>query len=409
MGLPVLEWQRRREEEDKTMNIDELLAYLEQQETAILDLVRQLDEVQVAFSGQFDRFQADHDATLEHLTEQVVDRLEAAGPNLQAAIHAQLVEEKARIDERRQKVREQYLPQRRQAADRLLAQAQAELADLHTLNPQLDAEEEALKRQQAQLEGRLTELNETIRKQSRGLGVVLRFPAITRTDRERHRVLGKLEAVHESLREVRQQWETQRREVETHQATHRERWQLESIAVGRLQAELDQLDDSERRGDLALRRAVRYVLDHLKEATRASDPEIHARLEEMVELNIQTDSYHEGLASVAGLIALLGGLRSGLQALQQSAEGLKREQQMHRAHLRPLSFALPAQVAEFHRKWPVLAKRFADEAQISAQPAEFAAAVRPLVDGPLSRERIEQQFGALNTMIQQATAKWSGA
>jgi hypothetical protein len=388
------------------MNVDQLLRYLDQQQAAIQALVRQLDEIQVAFSGQFDHFQARHDAKLDRLSDKIVGRLDAAGPDLQAAIRTRATEETQRIDDRRQKIREQYLPQRQQAADQLLSQAQAELADLHALNPQLNAEEETLKRQQAQLEGRLAELNEAIRQQSRGLGVALRFTAITRADRERHRVLGKLDAVHESLYKVRQRWAETRSQIQKRQEEAQNRWQLESIAVGRLQAELDHLDDGERRGDLALRRAIHYVLDHLKQPASFSDAEIEAGLQEMVELNIQTDSYHEGLASVAGLIGLLGGIRSGLQALQQSVEGLKREQQMHREHLRPLSFSLPAGVEEFHRLWPVLAKRFADEVQISKRPADFAATVQPLLEGPLSKESIEAMFEALSTMIHRATARW---
>jgi hypothetical protein len=388
------------------MNVDQVLRYLEDQEKAIQALIDQLDEVQVAFNSKFDEFKARHDATLDRLTDEIARQLHTVGPELRAAIDARLPEEHRQIDERRQTVREKYLPQRQQAADEPLQKAQAELARLRALNPQLDKREDALKAQKAELEARLAELNEEIRQQSRGLGVVRHFLAITRADRERQRIIGKLEMVNQSLHDVRREWELERKKVEDQQFQYQERWQLESVAVARLQSELDQLDDEDRRGDLALRRAIWGVLDDLKQPTPGSDPGLDAGLHEMVELNIQTDAYHEGLASVGGLIGLAGGIRNGLQAVGQSIEGLKREQQMHKAYLKALSFSLPAGVETFHKQWPALTKQFSDEKTIGSHPTEFAVAAEPLLAGSLCQDNIEAMFGELGKMIEQATAGW---
>lgn len=388
------------------MNADKVLRYLDQQQKAIQALIDQLDEVQVAFNAQFDDFKARHDDNLDQLTDRIAGHLEAISPELRAAIDERLPEERRQIEERRQKVREQYLPQRRQAADDLLADAQAELERLRALNPKLDKREERLKRKRAKLEARLAELNEEIRVKSRGLGVVRHFLAITQADRERQQIIGKLEANNESLHEVRREWESKRQEVEEHQADYQERWQLESMAVARLQAELDGLDDEVRREDLALHRAVRHVLDEIKEPLPSADPEIDAGLRDMVQLNIQTDAYHEGLASVGGLIGLAGGVRSGLEAVGQSVDGLRREQRMHSDYLKALSFSLPDRVEDFHEQWPALAKQFTDEEVIGAHPAQFTAAVEPLLEGPLSQASIEAMFGDLAGMIKQATAQW---
>lgn len=296
------------------MKGDQTLRYLETQGEAIDALVRELDEVQVAFNAQFDDFKARHDARLDELTEQVFAALRAGSldPGLRAAIEALLPAERARLEERRQKVRDTYLPQRRQASDEILQQAQAEISALRNLNPRLDREEEELKAEKATLEARLAALNDEIRTKSRGLGVMTNFVSITRADRERQRTIGKLEALAGSLLKVRKEWDEERRTVEEHQAELQDRWQLESIAVARLQAELDQLDDDQAREDLALRRAIRQVLDDLKEPVPAPDPALAAALEDMTVLNVQTDAYHQGLASVGGLIGLLGGIKSGL-------------------------------------------------------------------------------------------------
>ncbi len=390
------------------MKGDQTLRYLETQGEAIDALVRELDEVQVAFNAQFDDFKARHDARLDELTEQVFAALRAGSldPGLRAAIEALLPAERARLEERRQKVREIYLPQRRQAADEILQQAQAEISALRNLNPRLDREEEELKAEKATLEARLAALNDEIRTKSRGLGVMTNFVSITRADRERQRTIGKLEALAGSLLKVRKEWDEERRTVEEHQAELQDRWQLESIAVARLQAELDQLDDDQAREDLALRRAIRQVLDDLKEPVPAPDPALAAALEDMTVLNVQTDAYHQGLASVGGLIGLLGGIKSGLEAIARSVQGLVREQEMHSAYLKPLDFQLSARVDAFHKQWATLKGQFSDEAAIGAHPAAFSAAVRPLLEEPLSQASIEAMFGDLGKMIERASATW---
>lgn len=388
------------------MNASKTIQYLDAQKQAIEALIQQLDEVQVAFNAQFDEWKTQHDAKLDKLTALVAARLDAAGSPLRSAIEARLPQEQQRLEERRQKIREQYLPQRQRAADGLLDKAQAELARLRELNPELDAQEEELKLEKARLENRLADLNEEIRQKSRGLGVLLHFVAITQADRERHRILGKLETVNPALQRVRREWEQKRKNAEERQAEYQNQWQLESIAVARLQAELDQLNDDARREDLALRRAIRAVLDDLKAPTPCPDAELEADLQRMVELNVQTDDYHAGLASVGGLIGLLRGLNSGLGAVRKSIDGIEREYQMHKAYLKAPSFSLPARVEAFHKQWPALAEQFADEKTIGQNPVQFSANVKPLLEGPLAQAEIERMFGEMGDMIKRATAHW---
>jgi chromosome segregation ATPase len=388
------------------MKANDMLRYLEDQSQAIEALIDQLNEVQVEFNAQFDRFKVQHDGALDRLTDQVADHMDDIGPELGQAIEERLPEERKRIEERRERVRDEYLPKRRQAAEDLLARAQAEVAKLRALNPQLDEREESLKREKGKLEAQIAELNKDIRRKSRGLGLVRHFMSITQADRERQRILGKLEATNNTLYSTRREWEQQREQVEEEQATLQERWQLESIAVARLRSELDQLDDPQHREALALRRAIRYVLDALQDSTTSSSADLAARLGEMVKLNRETDAYHEGLASVGGVIGLLSGINSGLKAIHKSVVGLEQEQQMHSAYLKPLSFSLPPRVQTFHQLWPGLREQFKDEAAIGTHPAAFSAAVEPLLEGPLSQANIEAMFNDLGAMIERSTAAW---
>jgi hypothetical protein len=388
------------------MNASQLIQVLDGQRQAIQALVDQLDQVQVEFNAQFDEFQSRHDAALARLTDQVVGNLDLIGSELRAAVEERLPEERQQIEERRQKVREEYLPQRQQAADDVVKQAQAELAELRALNPELDSREEFLKRQKAKLEARLGELNDEIGRRSRGLGVALHFVAITQADRERQRTLGKLESINDLLYKVRHEWQEKQEKLAAHQAEFQEKWQLECIAVARLQSELDQLDDDAVREDLALRRATGHVLDALAKPSPSPDPGLEAGLNEMVQLNLQTDSYHQGLASASGFIGLLRSIDKGLEAIRQSLEGLQREQEMHKAYLHPLSFSLPVRLESLGKEWPSLAQQFADEKSVGAHPLDFATATGPLLQGPLSEASIEAMFDDLGAEIKRATAQW---
>lgn len=388
------------------MKAGEILRYFDDQMRAIDVLVDELEEIQVAFNARFDEWQSQHDTALERLIGQITERPDAVGSALYSAIDQRVPQELKRIDERRQKMQEDYLPRRQRAADTLLQEAQSELAEMRGLNPQLDRQEEELKSEKSSLEAHLSELNERIRARSKGLGVVRHLLAITRDDRERQRTIGKLEVINSSLYKVRQEWEQKSEETRTSQAKLQAQWQMESIAVARLQSELDQLDDQMYRQDLAQRRAIRHVLDELKEPTSSSDSDLESGLQEMVNLNIRTDAYHEGLSSVGGLIGLLRGINNGMDAVRKSVDGLEHEQEMHSAYLKPLDFSLPARVKAFHKQWSSLAQQFADEETMGAGPEDFSATVRPLLEGPLSEARIEDMFSALEAMIRQATKAW---
>lgn len=388
------------------MKAEQMLRYLSDQRQFLQELINQLDEIQVRFNAQYDSFKAQHDVTLDRLTHRIAGDMGAVSPELQTAIGSNRQEELERIEARMQQVEQEYLPKRLEAADALMKQAQAELAQLRALNPQLDQQEETLKRDRVELEARLAELNTEIKANSRGLGVMLHFVAITNADRERQRLIGKIEAIDESLLSVRQEWERRREESEQSQRDLQKRWQLESIAVARLRTELDQLRDPAQRDDLSLRRAVRRTLDALTEPMSSPDSELEAELQEMVDLNTQTDAYHEALAAVGGLIGLLRGIDSGLQAISRSVEGLAREQEMHSAYLRALSFDLPDRTKAFHSQWPGLIAQFSDENLVAEHPAEFATGIEPLLEGPLAQSSIESMFDDLGASINDATAAW---
>lgn len=385
---------------------DQFLRHLDEQHQEIQAVISELDECQIAFNGQYDLFRQQHDAHLARLTEQVLDALDDLPASWRAEIEQRATTEREQVTERRMELRETLIPVLQAEADQLLKDAQADLDRIRALNPQLDAKEERLKAIQARLQGELEALNQEIRQKGRGLGVVTRFRQIHRADRERAHILGRLETIAESVRDLREEWATAQKESASLQQEAQSAWQAKSLELARLQEELDGLDDEARREALIWRRAVNHVLDHLKAPVAGAPSALQPDLEHMIELNIQTDDYHASLAGTAGLIATLAGIQSGLTAIRRSVEGLQREQEMHSAYLKPLSFRLPDAARAFDGQWARLAKRFVDEKDVAAHPRDFLDGIGPLQDEMLSAAQIERVFGGYGQAIEEAAKAW---
>ena len=156
-----------------------------------------------------------------------------------------------------------------------------------------------------------------------------------------------------------------------------------------------------------MKRAVRHVLDDLKE--RVSCPgDLRPGLKTMIELNIKTDAYQEGLGTVGGLIALLDSVGKGMDSFQESVGGLIGEQRMHGEFLSRLEVRLPDSVIAFHKQWDGLRARMRDDARLCAHPKEFLEAARPVIQRDLSDEAVTSMFNSLGQALTEATKKWRG-
>lgn len=385
----------------------ERLAQFIAESTHQIGVVRkEVEEIQIGFNSAYVEWKADHDAALERLVEDVVARLDDVGRDLRERIEDRLAEERRIIDERRQELREKLIPETRENADEALGEGGRLLMRLRQENPRLDQQEEKLKAKRAALEQELTQLNEQIRRLSGCVGVVVNFFKISRLDRQRQRVIGQLHALRVDLRDVRQEWQEMREKTQTGQDTLQHKWREEALRLAQLRAEASYLDDPGNREDLAFRRATRHVLDDLKESIPCPADDIAARLDEMVRLNVQTDDYHEGLGTVGGLLALLDGIGEGMKRFGASVDGLIREQRMHSAHLPRLRVAVPGNVVKFHEQWGDLAQKMHDEGRICANPGEFLAVLRPVLEEDLSESSINTAFEDLGQALTVATSHW---
>jgi chromosome segregation ATPase len=392
----------------ESYSLEKLSQYLNGNMSRIGQLRQEVEEIQVGFNSAYVEWKARHDAQLEQVVEVIVDRWDEASPDLLAQIDECVTEELALIEKRRQKLRDEFIPQAQAEADEALQDAQATIEILREENPRLDEREESLKKLQAMYREELTQLNEQIRALSGCLGVLINFFKINKLDHQRQRVVGQLQGVQRELRGVRKEWQRIQREMQTERENQQSIWQLQAQAMADLRAELDYLDDETNRLQLARRRATRHVLDNLKEPVAGLADDLKEELDAMVEANVQTDTYQEALGSVSGFMALLDGINEGLKRFNASVAGLIEEQRMHSAHLSRLSVSVPPEVVSFHQQWEGLAKMVRDDGHLCAHPTEFVTLVKPVIEGNLSHSNVKQMFESLGGALNQATSRWRG-
>ncbi len=391
----------------KQFSLKKLSDYLDEQLNRIGAMRREVEEIQVGFNSAYVEWKADHDAALEQLTETISADLTVVSAQLKRLFRDRLDEEQAIIAARRQELEETLIPRTQGAADDALAEGQKLTAQLRETNPRLDAREENLKRQRAELESQLAALNQRIKELSGCLKVMFNFFKINKVDRQRQQVIGKLEVLQDELKEVRQEWAALQKEIKGEQADYQELWQEYTLELARLQGEFDFLDETVTADDLARKRSIRYVIDHLKEPVKVGIDELQPVLESMVEYNIQTDDYQAGLGSVGSLLALLDGLTEGLTRFRESVQGLLEEHKMHSSYLDDLNIVVDDSVLAFHQGWEGLTARVQDDAHLSTNPTEFVTAVQPVIAAELSEERIQSMFDSLGQSLTEATKEWA--
>lgn len=391
----------------RTVSLEQLNDFLTDNRRKINAVGREVEEIQVGFNSAYVEFKADHDAQLASLTETLFEKLGSVGPELRVLVDERAVEERRLLAGRRTELREKLIPQTQAEADAVLAQAQEQTKALRQLNPRLDEREESYKAQQAALDTKLAQFNAEISRRSRGLGFIVRFISIAKLDRQRHRVLGQLEALARNLGEVRQEWQTHQQEFQIEQDALQGQWRELSLRVAELKRELTYLDAEAQRESLAVKRAVRHVLDNLKEHVPCPG-DLRPGLKTMIELNIKTDAYQEGLGTVGGLIALLDSVGKGMDSFQESVGGLMGEQRMHSDFLPGLKVQLPDSVIAFHNQWDGLKAKMRDDARLCDHPTEFLEAARPVIQRDLSNEAVTSMFNSLGQALTESTERWRG-
>ena len=390
------------------MALDELERFLSDVRLKIERVEQELDQVQVQFVSAYQTNKSAHDATLNDLSARAAQDPGALPPDVRQAVEERVEVERETLEKRRQDLTTRVVPEAHRITDELQARARQATDEMRGLNPRLNEREEDLKARRAQMEADLTRLNEQIRQLSGCLSAVFNFFKISRLDRERHKLLGSMEENARALRDVREEWAKSSEEYAAREADLQQQWIRANVDAARAREELAQLDDADTRNTLAVQRAAFYVLDNWKTALPSGGGALAGSIDQMAQLNIETDAYAGGLGEVAGLIALLKGIGQGVQNVKESVDALISEQKMHSEYLSPVSVDVSGEVIQFHQQWDDLGNKVKDEKALGQDPAEFSALFKEEVKGSLAEESIKRMFDSLSGALQAATAAWKG-
>lgn len=390
------------------MSLDQLDKFLADARTKVESVVQEVSHVQLQFTSAHKVNQTMHDATLNDLSLRAAYDLNALPADIHNAISARVVQERETLDKRWQELRSQVVPKAEQIADDFLQRAQKATSDMRLANPRLNAQEEKLKASLAQMQTELDQLNAEIKRRSGCLTGFFNFFKINELDRQRHKLLGRMEENAKALKSVREEWAKDKEQYMTEEAELQKQWQQANVDAARAREELAQLSDEAKRQDLALHRAIFYVFDHWETPISSSSSPLIDEINQMVHFNLQQNAYEQGLGKVAGLIALLGGVSQGLQSIGQSVDALIKEQGMHSAYLKPVSVNVDEGVVQFHKQWDELRGKLKDEQALAQHPGEFSALFDAEVKGPLSEAIIKRMFDSLSGALTAATQGWKG-
>lgn len=379
----------------KTVGLGEFCRYVAQQEREIRNVYTEIEEVQQQFN-EFHRqlVQAQQAALADTLP--MLDDESALPPALAQSLLTVVDQERAKLEQEMAEVAT-LVEARREEADRAIAQAQAELEALRQVNPQLDAEEEAIKAQCTAIQRAIPQFEAEIK----ALPWLTGFFRRRRLRKELEVQRANLVAELGRLREVRERWLEEKRGFQATQAELQSAWQVASTEAAKQQARLDYLQANV--GRLSRERGAARFLAELEQAPEAPEP-LAAALAKIAELNRTRAEYEAGLRAVAEALGLLKGLAEGMERFGRSADKVLEEQR--RYNLRQLRLELSDVVLGFHSLWPALRAQVKDEKTLGAQPAEFSRRVRAAIDGRLSDDAIAAMFESMGDALTRATKAW---
>jgi len=379
----------------KTLKLGEFCRFIGEQQNAIEAVYAEIEEVQRQFNGIYQQKVQDWQATLSKGVPLLL--ADAAPPPALAQDLLRIIdEERAKLEKEIAALADQVREQRN-AADRAIAEAQAELAALRQENPQLNAQEEEIKARCAALQQSIQQLEVQIK----NTGFLTAFFQRRRLVRERDSQRQALAAQMARLRQVRQSWVDEKKRAADNQARLHSQFDTASIEAAQQQARLDYLQANLQL--LSRQNGAGRFLAELKDVPPVSEP-LRGVLSQMVELNRIKGEYEEGLRTVAEALGLLKGLAEGMDRFRKSADKVHEEQQTY--NLRELRLVLSDQVLGFAALWPEFQAQVKDEKQLGTHPAEFSQRVQPLLATRLSDKIIADTFESLGDALTQATKAW---
>ncbi len=328
------------------------------------------------------------------------------------------------------------LAELKKAHDELAAsaeQARKTSADLEAearqRNVDLDAKEEALKARNEQLLQGIAAYNARIREMGSGFGFLLNLPRMRALQAKRKRLDDEHENVAARIDRVRAEWARREQSYCTRQDELRQEWTDLRTKATAVQAKIDHLLAT--RATVVVRTALERVLFELFPSApqqgdnlrcprcgfgnptsnrfcqycalrlQADRPDLEGSLPEIAELNYHFKRFSEGMRACQELIALVRGLRCGLEAFAKSIDSMLGNE--NRYPLPKLRIDVPQVCADYSRNFDVLRNAVEERA---AHPTELARMAEQ-ASQQLSQKNLQGYFERMGQELSaQASSQW---
>jgi hypothetical protein len=308
-------------------------------------------------------------------------------------------------------------------------------AKLKKSNTDLDSKEEALKLKVAELESGTEKYNRTIDELNTGFGFIVNFFRMKKIENEKEEILKKRNELADQIELIRKKWLDVEKSISDNDIKIQEKWnylQTEfSIICEKIKNLEENKDDIVRKG--AFSEALAFLQGSEKYLTARSGvkaPEkcgkcasknsenlffcnfcgepfsenrgdIDGSLIETGELNRIFTAVGSGVKESVSIIALMRGLRGGVQTFTKSIKNVKKTEDTY-SQLSKLKIDIPGFSEQFSGKIADLDK-WIDVKVYNFLPLEFAEKIKTETDKNLSGENIEKFFKMMGDELNKRT------
>ncbi|HHQ47772.1 MAG TPA: hypothetical protein ENK19_02700 [Acidobacteria bacterium] len=412
-------------------HLEEIRDYLENRLSVITTTEKKLEALQQKYETFFAEISRARDHELDQLVEETLGRLdelpgwyreavEKERPSVEKELHDEIARLKRRVRYRRKKaakLRQESI----EAEERLAADSREN-----------DRREERLKSELDAANAALTAVETEIRSLSRGLGFFTNLGRMRPLERRRRELDGKRRDLAAQLAALRQEWATTLEQATAEEEKRRAGWVEAETEAAALAARMEALTMEGPR--LVARTVVERVLGsretsypeakegdppcprcgmpnppeasfcHICAIRLKEDrPDFEGSLEEIGELNYHHRRFGEGMKATQETLALVRGIRSGLEALLKSVREMIAVRKQHK--LARLELGVPQEAAEYGRLFDEIAALVRDD--IRLHPLVFASWVQQVTEGRVSEKQLKGYFEAIGDELSRAAkARW---
>jgi hypothetical protein len=376
-----------------------MIRYFQSQEAKIERLVKEIDEINQGITTALVEAQDGVENAVSSAVMVADDAREQLAPWLRQVLDAGLPAMRDVKGSRRVELEKTLSDLYGQRAQ-IEKQEQDELDKLAQTNPTLNAREEELKKQAAEVEASVAQTEAALRQAAGGLGWLVSFGRIRGLRHQHQRQATALYGLRERLSEVRNNWAKDEAAAKELQDRLQQAWRLRTMDIAKLSQESDSLT-SDFEGVCR-----RQVFEDLFRKQESFEPTGLAGLDDALRV---LDQWREraadcegGVVAVSEILGLLKGMKEGLERMRSSIESVKKEQDMH-SELSDLRLKAPPALLQFHQIWDALLPTVLDEKQSVAHPKELADIIHQVTGTRLTDKNIEAMFNLAGDVLTKAT------